>query len=418
MKLPRGSVPGLLLCTLPTVVWSQVRLGAEMQVNAYTTGAQRRAAVAVHGAGGFVVAWMSPGQDGSDDGIFGQRFDASGGRQGAEFQVNSWTTNRQRDPNIAWSPAGMFVAVWSSDGQDGDGYGLFGQRFDASGNPEGAEFQINAHTTGDQRAFRSSVVWPTNDSFVVTWASADQDGSDYGIFAQRFNGSGQPQGGEFRVNSYTTGRQRRMDIAADADGNFVVVWDGVGQDGSQYGVFGQRYDPSGAPRGGEFQVNSYTTGYQFDPSVDVTPAGDFVVTWSSHDQDGSLFGVFGQRYDASGSPRGGEFQVNAHVTSHQYVSSVATRADGGFVVVWNSFGQDGSVGGIFGQHHRASGARVGGEFHVNSHTTNYQYLASVAAAASGNFVVSWQSAGQDGSGYGIFAQRFAPDLVFADGFES
>jgi hypothetical protein len=30
-------------------------------------------------------------------------------------------------------------------------------------------------------------------------------------------------------------------VTADSAGNFVVVWSSFGQDGSNYGVFGQRY---------------------------------------------------------------------------------------------------------------------------------------------------------------------------------
>src|SRR5262245_32674681 len=78
---------------------------------------------------------------------------------------------------------------------------------------------------------------------------------------------GAPLGPEFRVNTYTTGNQREESVAADASGNFVVVWRSEGQDGSLFGVFGQRYASSGAPLGPEFRVNSYTTNSQYHPSV-------------------------------------------------------------------------------------------------------------------------------------------------------
>src|SRR5512145_1124827 len=51
-------------------------------------------------------------------------------------------------------------------------------------------------------------------------------------------------------------------VAADAGGNFVITWDSYRQDGSDYGVFAQRFDAAGAPRGVEFRVNTYTTGEQ------------------------------------------------------------------------------------------------------------------------------------------------------------
>jgi hypothetical protein len=53
------------------------------------------------------------------------------------------------------------------------------------------------------------------------------------------------------------------------------------------------------------------------------------------------------------------------------------------------------------------GEPLGPEFRVNTYTTYNQYVSSVAADSSGRFVVVWQSP-QDGSGYGIFGQRFGP----------
>src|SRR4029077_16050544 len=83
-----------------------------------------------------------------------------------------------------------------------------------------------------------------------------------------------------------------------------------GQDGDRDGVFGRRFDSDGNPLGGEFPVNTYTTANQYGPSIASAPSGDFVVVWAGDYQDGSSVGIFGQRYDSAGIPLGGEFQVN------------------------------------------------------------------------------------------------------------
>src|SRR5204862_333266 len=103
-----------------------------------------------------------------------------------------------------------------------------------------------------------------------------------------------PSGGEFMVNTYTTGLQWYPAVASDASGNFVVVWESLGQDGGLDGVFRRRFDASGAALGSVFKVNSYTTGYQLRPAVASDPAGNFVVAWQDEGQDGST-GVFAQR---------------------------------------------------------------------------------------------------------------------------
>ena len=134
------------------------------------------------------------------------------------------------------------------------------------------------------------------------------------------------------------------------DGAFVVVWGSNGQDGSSFGVFGQRYDSAGQAVGTEFQVNSYTTSYQRSPAVTVGADGAFVVVWASNGQDGSGYGVFGQRYDSAGQAAGAEFPVNSYTLDRQGYPAVTAGMNGAFVVVWLSEGQDGSAGpGVFGQ---------------------------------------------------------------------
>ena len=73
--------------------------------------------------------------------------------------------------------------------------------------------------------------------------------------------------------------------------------------------------------------------------------------------------------------------------------------------------------GVVGRRFDASGVPEGGEFLVNSYTTGDQRGPAVAVGAGGNFVVAWTSFGQDGDSLGVFAQRFAPDVIFEDGFE-
>src|SRR5436190_12135 len=74
---------------------------------------------------------------------------------------------------------------------------------------------------------------------------------------------GNPVGPEFRVNTFVAGNQGLASVASDGAANVVVVWTGGSQDGSSYGIFGQRYAGGGAPQGPEFRVNTYTAGSQY-----------------------------------------------------------------------------------------------------------------------------------------------------------
>src|SRR6185436_8508851 len=96
-----------------------------------------------------------------------------------------------------------------------------------------------------------------SQGFVVVWvsgsnaASGTEDGSGYGVFAQRFGSSGDALGGEFRVNTFTTDNQSCANAAASSSGDFVVVWRSDLQDGPRSAIFGQRFASSGAALGSE-----------------------------------------------------------------------------------------------------------------------------------------------------------------------
>ena len=128
----------------------------------------------------------------------------------------------------------------ASFGVKSDGYGIFAQRYNASGNTVGSEFQVNTNTSNSQEF--STGVGLSDGGFLIAWTSNLQDGSGYGVFGQRFDQSGSNVGNEFQINTYTTNDQDRISLAQLANGNVIATWDSNGQDGSGDGVFAQILD--------------------------------------------------------------------------------------------------------------------------------------------------------------------------------
>ena len=78
---------------------------------------------------------------------------------GSEFRVNTYTTSYQLtrgDHLVAAAASGDFVVVWSSYGQDGDQNGVFGQRFDSQATAQGEEFR----STPTHRMGKARHPWP------------------------------------------------------------------------------------------------------------------------------------------------------------------------------------------------------------------------------------------------------------------
>jgi hypothetical protein len=402
----------IAVLTLPLSAPAQeIRLGSEFQVNSYTTSAQNYPAVAADGDGDFVVTWLSYGQDGSSFGVFGRRFTSAGVPLGGEFHVNSFTSGLQYKPAVAMDADGDFVVAWLSKDQDGSDDGVFAQRYSSSGSPLASEFQVHSYTMYEQS--HPSVALDADGDFVVAWQSF-RYGPSVDIFVRRFSSTGAALSGDLQVNTFTPSLQNSPSVAADADGDFVVVWSSDLQDGADEGIFARRFSSAGTPLGGELQVNVATEGDQNAPMVDADADGDFVVAWRNDDLALTI-DVFARRFSSAGVAQTGEFQVNQYTTGGQYFASVATGTDGDFVVTWSGAnGQDGSDYGVFARGFSSAGIPVAAEFQVNTYTAAVQRLSSVAADAEGDFVIAWHSQlDQDGSSGGIFAQRFGVATAIA-----
>ena len=385
-------------------------VGGEFLVNTTTANSQYAASMAMDTNGDYVVAWVSGLQDGSGTGIYAQRYDAAGVPQGGEFRVNTTTADNQSNPAVGMDADGDFVITWQSNLQDGNSEGVYAQRYDAAGIALGGEFRVNTATSGAQ--LNPSVAMDLDGDFIVTWQSSLQDGSSFGIYAQRYDAVGVKLGSEFRVNSVTFDSQSSPSVATDADGNFVISWQSNSQDGSGLGIYAQRYSSAGVALGTEFRVNSTVANAQDQPAIAMDKDGDFLIAWRSN-QDGVSNDVYAQRYNAVGIPLGGEFRVNTTTAEAQGTPSVAMDADGDFVVLWNSYAQDGDVYGVYARRYNVAGIAQGGELQVNTETVDEQRHSSVAMDADGDFVVTWESFSQDGSNSGVYGQRFNETTVTA-----
>ncbi|MEM8558756.1 MAG: T9SS type A sorting domain-containing protein [Bacteroidota bacterium] len=407
--------------------WAQapVAVGPEFRVNTYTTEMQRFPGIAMDDDGDFVIVWDSKDQDGDDYGIFGQRFDASGVSQGDEFKVNTFTNGSQRvTPEVidavSMDGSGNFVIVWDSR-QDGgslfDQSGVYAQRFNFAGEPIGNEFRVNSRTTGSQRG--SAVAMDDEGNFVVAWR--DNVGDDFGsdIFAQIFDLGGNRVGSEFRVNNRTEGDQFHPSVDMNSIGEFVISWNGPGRNLGD-DIYARKFDNKGAPVGSEFVVDIFSTdGIERFPTVAISNEGSFVIAWGNG-LDGSGTGIFAACFDSSGEPifgpQGYEFLVNTWTTRSQFAPSAAMDQDGDFVIAWESFdfygaGQDGSGSGIFAQRYDSDCSPVGSEFQVNTSTQDQQSRPSVAIDADGDFAVTWISFEGGAAKYDVYAQRYAASSV-------
>ncbi len=368
--------------TTKLIVLPSYSTGQEMLVNTYTALTQAYPATSSNGTD-FIITWQSEGQDNDGYGIYAQIVDSNGSKTGTEFQLNSYTTNHQKYPFVT-SKLTNYLVVWQSFGQDGDQYGIFGQLVDNDGSTIGTEFQINSYTPLRQQY---PCVTSGDNNYLVVWESKDQDGDGYGIFAQIIDNDGTKIGAEFQINSYTNSDQGRP-VVSYSNNTYFVVWQSSGQDGSYSGVFGQIIDNDGTKIGAEFQINTYTSSFQINPSLS-SNGTNYMVVWESLTQDIGSAGIFAQLIDNEGAKIGAEFQINSYTTHTQTGPSVTSNGND-YLVVWHSYEQNGEHYEIYGRLFNDTGNPITEEIHINTITDNEQSTPSVTSNGT-DFLVAWNS---------------------------
>ena len=439
--------------------------GSPLQINVFTAGDQSALTIAMDNAGNFVIAWQSFDQDGEGEGIYARRYGPDGhALETEEYLVNTTVVGRQAAPTAAMSrESGSFVIAWEGEvAGDHPSLEIFAHLYDADNHSIRTEFQVNTSIVRDQ--VTPAIAMDADGDFVVTWTTEGLPGSGSDVFAQRFDVAGNSSGSEFRVNGTTLQGQRSPTVAMDGDGDFFVGWESSHQDEFSWGIFGRAYDANGNVLTTEQQINTFAEQPQTRPALgsnsdghcvalwlgldenhvpavhaqryqlpqsttDFGPVGEeivlahfgeleessaaaavdanrnFVVVWQSYGADGSGFGVSGRRFDANGTPLGDAFDVNTTIPGNQSNPDVVMDANGNFVVTWESADQDGDGYGIFAQRFGVDGNKVGAEFLVNTITSGHQTRPAISMnAEGGDFVIAWQ--GADSSGEGIYAQRF------------
>ncbi len=310
--------------------------------------------------------------------------------------VNTVTAKNQSFPDVAANAQGSIVSTWQSFGQDGSSWGIFAQRYAADGSKVGSEFQVNSTTRGSQRD--PAVAVSDDGSFFIVWQSLGQDGSSWGVYGQEFDSDGNAVGSEMLLNTTTRGPQLNADIATNGSG-YSVVWQGQGP-GDHTGIFSRNIAADGS-MSEVVRVNTVTSGSQTDPAIAVNSAGQNVIVWDGNaagDHNGVAMRI------GSNEP----ILVNLDARGRQIEPSVSVSATDDIVVAWQQIPEVGW--GIWARQFTPDGSQGGDVIQVNQTMKAAQKGPSVDYLADGSFAVSWFGRGM-GDRRGTFARTFGTDGV-------
>ena len=297
--------------------------------------------VAMANDGSFVIAWVAKDQDGDKDGIYAQRFDASGLAQvptnriadsgyvtSSEFRVHISATDDQDEPSVALLADGRMIASWS-DNAAGNVTRLALIETDGSITWDTQPIV----TSGDQKLGVVSVN-PANGQpiLVVQHATAANDALSVAMI-QTTDGS--VQGSVLTIDSPSFDYTEPAISINGATEQMVLAF--MGKDGGDERVFFSRIDISGA--GGPSLIDAAPVDVTGSSDVDNPDAAfsdlnHIVVVW----EDKGSNDVFARQYDgASGLPVGLSTTVNSVTGGGQDVPYVVLHGSTA-TVIWHGDG--------------------------------------------------------------------------------
>ena len=355
--------------------------------------------------GSYIVTWVSTiaGEAGSE--LHAQRFGAGGLKQGLEFRVATQANALRKTPAISRLMDGGYVISWAETLQDSSGWGIFAQQYTVSGDPSGAEFQVNTTTLGDQ--MNPAIHSLEDGGYVVTWNSSNLDGSQADIYSQRFSKGDARIGEETLISSNSAGQNIHSCFITLTDGSHVVAWQSNAGDGDEdgFGVYFQRYALDGTASGSATRIHTTTVGSQHDVHMVALPDGGFVASWTSLNVQSD---VVVQRFLNDGLRAGEETKVSSTPGANTSESALIALPDGGYMVFWKTEPSASALAEIHAQRYGSSGVAIDDEIIIATDASLGLHAPSASPLADGGFVVTWTS-GSVGDTQAVTVREFHPE---------
>ena len=302
-----------------------IKVGDEFILNTTTESSQSQIHLVGLTDGGYAAFYQSE----SDYGMYLKIVNADNTEILTETKIKSGGTSIETNV-ITQLSSGNIVVVYENYSE------IDLQIFDVSGNLLNTLSTIN--TTIESTQYAPTVEALNDGGFVVSWISSNQDGNGYGIVFQRFDAEANPIGDETIANTQTTDHQYQVASTALTDGGFALVWYTDNNRNIKY----QRFDADGQKVGSEKQINSDATNTSYQPNIIQMSDGNLFISWTSdyvYSQSDDN-GITAAYVDIDGNRLSTDFTVNDAQNNEQRESSIAINADGDIFVAWQSYDPD------------------------------------------------------------------------------
>lgn len=387
----------------------------EFVVNSYTESDQREPVIEViNESQNIAVVWNSKNQIDSlsKEDIFFKVYDKDQNVILTEIAVNDSTLGSQINPQIASNSNGKFVIVWSSfTGNDTKAF--YDIKLKLFLNSEAYSEEILVNTFTDHSQTKPQVAMNEMGEFIVVWESWEQDGSDRGVFGQKFDSDGLKIGDEFKVNSTTLFSQARPKVEFLDNEKYIIVWESWDEENLGYDLFGKIYGSADDIIKDEFKINSYEPNNQWYADIAVQNNG-FDIVWCSWEQDGYDGGIYLKSFDENYTAKDDEILINSSTQFYQWLPKISILQNGNKAIVWSSWNLDGSREGLFYKLLDKNNKELTLEKRLNNNTISYQWEPDFIEIDPNEFVAVWSSYGEISDDYEVMMNKFSPEYLIGE----
>lgn len=351
---------------------------------------------------------------------------------GAEFRVNSYQSNWQRNSHITTFADGGFMVVWDSyfnnyqQGQATTTY-IAGQRYDASGARIGGEVVIDAIDGASSSDARVTTL--RDGGYVVAWTYDDYDDIltlDTEIWAKVYNADGTVRVNAFRVDTAPSFNAVNPDVAALGDGGFRITWGNDNAGATFDDVRTRSFSANGVARTPDALLNTNVTAFdQINARTCTLNDGRVVAIWGSEatypNGGGGDSDIRATIFAPNGAVLRSDFHLQMTTGSAGYETNygydVTPLANGGFAICGLEYSHE--VPGatlelgtfVLVSLFDANGNRTSGRFPVIE-TDEVVSDARLTQLATGEIVVTWV---QSGAGPGEVGRDVLARILTAGG---
>jgi len=196
---------------------------------------------------------------------------------------------------------------------------------------KGTEYDLTGKLVGDQVAARLAM--GSKGGYLV-WQDNATDEFGLGISALRIDVAGNSVGAPVRINSLLKGNQEQPRVGVLANGGTIFAWEG-GASGF-HRVNYRVANAEGLFLGEDRFVTGPESGEQVEPAIAALKNGGSVIAWTDYLEDGSVKGISARIIGANGQAQTDAFRLNKFTLGNQHKAQVVAMPGSRFAAVWVS----------------------------------------------------------------------------------